>query len=63
MCDVYVIFYLNENQMMSGTLVYSFGFGKSVVFIFYWYVSELLADGCGVLVLFGDFAVIGDRSS
>ena len=31
MCDVYVTPYLNEAQMTSGTLAYSFGLGKPVV--------------------------------
>ena len=30
MCDVYVTPYLNEAQMTSGTLAYSFGLGKAV---------------------------------
>src|SRR5258708_616726 len=56
MCDVYVTPYLNEAQMTSGTLAYSFGLGKPVVSTPYWHARELLADGRGTLVSFGDAA-------
>jgi glycosyltransferase involved in cell wall biosynthesis len=54
MCDVYTTPYLNESQMTSGTLAYSFGLGKAVVSTPYWHAKELLSDGCGILVPFGD---------
>jgi glycosyltransferase involved in cell wall biosynthesis len=60
MCDVYVTPYLNEAQMTSGTLAYSFGLGKPVVSTPYWHARELLADGLGVLVSFGHAAGTGD---
>jgi len=59
MCDVYVTPYLNEAQMTSGTLAYSFGLGKAVVSTPYWHARELLANGRGVLVPFGDARTIG----
>ena len=59
MCDVYVTPYLNESQMTSGTLAYSFGMGRVVVSTRYWHAQELLADGRGVLVPFNDVAAIG----
>ncbi len=54
MCDVYATPYLNEAQMTSGTLAYSFGLGKAVVSTPYWHAKELLSDGCGILVPFQD---------
>src|SRR5207249_3456653 len=61
MCDVYVTPYLNEAQMTSGTLAYSFGLGKPVVSPPYWHARELLANGRGVLVPFGDATAIGSK--
>ncbi|MGX9391882.1 glycosyltransferase family 4 protein [Nitrobacteraceae bacterium UC4446_H13] len=63
MCDVYVTPYLNEAQMTSGTLAYSFGLGKAVVSTPYWHARELLADGRGILVPFNDAPAIGSEIS
>src|SRR6266567_1148371 len=52
--DVYITPYLNEAQSTSGTLAYAYGSGKPVVSTPYWHAGELLADGHGVLVPFGN---------
>ncbi len=52
--DLYITPYLNEAQITSGTLAYTFGAGKAIVSTPYWHAAELLAADQGVLVPFCD---------
>ncbi|WP_197021251.1 glycosyltransferase family 4 protein [Sphingomonas sp. UNC305MFCol5.2] len=52
--DVYVTPYGNPAQITSGTLSYAFGLGKPIVSTPYVHAAELLTDGRGRLVGFGD---------
>ena len=62
--DVYCTPYRNPAQITSGTLAYAVGVGKAVVSTPYVHATEILDEGHGVLVPFGDvegFAAAIDR--
>jgi len=56
--DIYLTPYLNEAQITSGTLAYTFGAGKAIVSTPYWHAQELLDGDRGVLVPFSDSPAI-----
>jgi glycosyltransferase involved in cell wall biosynthesis len=56
--DVYIMAYLNKDQIVSGTLAYAVGCGKAVVATPFTYAQEMLSDGRGVIVPFKDSVAI-----
>ena len=58
--DIYITPYLNEAQVTSGTLAYTYGSGKAIISTPYWHAQELLAGERGVLVPFRDSQAIAE---
>lgn len=47
---IYITPYLNHNQIVSGTLAYALGCGKTIISTPYLYAKEMLSRGRGILV-------------
>ncbi len=52
--DIYITPYLQEAQVVSGTLAIALGAGKAIVSTPYWHAKELLAEKRGVIVPFAN---------
>jgi glycosyltransferase involved in cell wall biosynthesis len=61
LCDIYVIPYLGEKQISSGTLIYTMGAERPIISTPFWYAQEMLAEDRGLLFDFNDAVALGEK--
>jgi glycosyltransferase involved in cell wall biosynthesis len=60
MSDIYIIPYLSEKQITSGTLAYAMATDNAVVSTPFWHAQEALAKGKGLFFGFNDSMMLGN---
>lgn len=61
LCDIYLIPYLGEKQISSGTLIYTMAAARPIISTPFWYAKEMLADERGILFDFKDSVQLAEK--
>lgn len=60
-CDIYIMSYLGEKQISSGTLIYTMSAGKPIISTPFWYAKEMLSNNRGLFFDFNNASQLSEK--